>query len=282
MNSVKLLGIIGDPIDHSLSPLMQNAALKQKKLPSLYLPFQVASSELSRFIRRARRGNFSGFNVTIPHKETILPYLDSISPEARQIGAVNTVVVRGGRLKGFNTDAAGFLRSLTRETRFKPRGKRMMVLGAGGAARAVLWILARSGAEKIYLCNRTPSRAGRIVKAFQRAFPKVSIEKIPLKKGLLSELFPALDLLVNATSVGLNGTRFKGLPLSRLSKKAIVSDLVPAATPLLRDARRLGLRTHAGEGMLVEQGALSFELWTGKKADRQMMREVLCEKMDLL
>lgn len=267
-----IIAIIGDPIAHSLSPVMQNAVFRKMNLPYLYLPIRVTSGELSSFIKRIKndRSGITGFNVTIPHKEKVMKYLDWISPEALAIGAVNTVIFKKGRLAGYNTDARGYVRSLQEETRFTPRGKRILILGAGGAARAILYALGKAGAKKVYLSNRTLRRAMKLTR-----------DSIPLKTKELKKIFPSIDLLINATSIGLKGTRFKNLPLSLLSKRAIVSDLIyrPLMTPLLRDAKRRGLKIHPGLGMLLYQGAESFRLWTGKKPDLAVMRKALLDAL---
>ncbi len=303
---MKIVGIIGDPVAHSLSPAMQNAAFRKRGLPLVYLPFHVTARQLPRFIKavrnqlrwgaigvesgispRFKRGSglaspsestLAGFNVTIPHKEKVMRYLDSVSPEARAIGAVNTVVVRAGRLLGFNTDAPGYLRSLTTETGFRPRGKRILILGAGGAARAVLFTLAQAGAKEITVCDQIPGKARRLVKEFQKKFRHVRIGEINMKN---IDLLEKIDLLVNATPVGLKGTRFKNLPIKKLPRRAIVSDLVyhPAMTPLLQAARRRRLKIHSGLGMLLQQGALSFQIWTGEEPPLAVMKRALSRRL---
>lgn len=277
---MKLLGIIGDPIRHSLSPRMQNAALQKKRLPYFYVPFQVAPSQLAKFLKEVRDQGLQdlvGFNVTIPHKEKIIPLLDSISPEARAIGAVNTVVVRKGKLHGHNTDAIGYLKSLKEETRFHPRGKTILILGAGGASHAVVYGLASQGAREILITNRTLARAKKLVQSLKKKFKKTKFEAIALKPNLLSEVFTRVDLLINTTSVGLKGTRFKKLPLQYLPPRALVSDLVyrPLFTPLLKESKRRKLRVHFGLGMLLHQGAESFRLWTRKNPDLIVMKKAL-------
>lgn len=296
----RFIGIIGDPIAHSLSPAMHNAAFQKAGLPFVYLPFHVTARQLPRFIKavrgqsrwgaigvesgispRFKRGSglaspnestLSGFNVTIPHKEKVMRYLDSVSPEARAIGAVNTVVIRNNKLLGFNTDTPGYLRSLTTETGFRPRGKRVLILGAGGAARAVIFALAQAGAKEITVSDQIPGKAQRLVKEFRKRFKQVRIGGVEIKTA---------DLLVNATPVGLNGTRFKNLPIEELPRRAIVSDLVyhPAMTPLLKEAKRRGFKIHSGLGMLLGQGALSFQLWTGKRPDPGVMKKALLDAL---
>jgi shikimate dehydrogenase len=249
---------------------MHNAVFQKMNLPYLYLPFRVAPRELASFLKKVRLWKLKGLNVTIPHKEAVLRCLDRISPEARAIGAVNTIVLKNGKLIGYNTDAGGYLRSLKEEAGFDPRGKTVLILGAGGAARAVFHALKRAGAKKIILSNRTLSRAANLAR-----------DVIPLKTQELKKVFPSLDLLINATSIGLKGTRFKNLPLSLLPKKAVVSDLVyrPILTPLLREAKKRGLKIHPGIGMLLYQGAESFRLWTGRTPDLKAMKKALLDAL---
>lgn len=277
MKHFALLGIIGDPIGHSLSPAMHNAVLRKGGFRYLYLPFHVTPSRLKDFVRDAPSLNLAGFNVTIPHKEAVLKHLSWISPEAKAIGAANTVVVSSKRLQGYNTDAGGYLRSLIEGTGFRPRGRVALVLGAGGAARAVVYALAKSGLKEIALANRTRARARRLAREFSKKFPKTRIVDVPFDLKLVNRLLPELDLLVNTTSVGMNRTSFRGLDVRRLGKKAVVSDLVykPLVTPLLRAAKRRGLKIHTGDGMLLYQGAEAFRLWTGRKPDLRLMKKAL-------
>jgi shikimate dehydrogenase len=281
MKTFRLLGIIGDPIAHSLSPAMHNAVLRKGGYPYLYLPFHVTPKRLKDFLRDATSLNLAGFNATIPHKETLMRHLAWISPEAKAIGAANTVVVSPSGLKGYNTDAGGYLRSLTEGTGFQPKGKAAIILGAGGAARAVVYALARAGLKEIVVANRTRSRARRLAQEFSKKFPRTRIVDVPFESGLLNGLLPDTDLLVNTTSVGMNRTSFKGLDVRRLGKNAVVSDLVykPLLTPLLRSAKRRGLSIHTGEGMLLHQGAEAFRLWTGRKPDLRTMKKALLQAL---
>ncbi len=277
-----LLGIIGDPIGHSLSPAMQNAALSRLKIGASYRAFAVAPRDLAAFLKKDVAGlNLKGLNVTIPHKEAVLKYCKKISPEARAIGAINTLVVSPKGLVGYNTDAAGYLRSLTEDTGFRPSGKTVLVLGAGGAARAVLYALARAGADPIFISNRTPARARSLARYFRKIFPKTFFQAVSQDKASFTTLFSGVDLVVNTTSVGMKGKGGFRLPLALLPKTAVVSDLVyrPLMTTLLKAARRRKLRIHTGLGMLLHQGALSFKLWTGKMPDRRVMHRALLDAL---
>lgn len=282
---MKLIGIIGDPIRHSLSPFMHNAVLQAMKLPLVYLPFWVRSQGLKKFLKAIPDLKLVGFNVTIPHKEKILPYIDHLSSDAAAIGAVNTVVIKGKKLFGHNTDWQGYLRSLEEEMKFKPQGKTVLILGGGGAARAVLYGLLKRKVREVILSNRTESKAEKLAREFQKKFPHSRIRTIPLTSSELKKNFPSVDVMINATSVGLKGTRFLNLPLKQLKKNSIVSDLVyrPLWTPLLQEARKLGLRPHSGLGMLLYQGVESFTLWTGHhskiRAKIKIMRKALLDAL---
>jgi shikimate dehydrogenase len=277
MKPVRLLGIIGDPIMHSLSPAMHNAVLRSSGFRFFYLPFHVTPDRLKGFVRDVPLLHLAGFNVTLPHKEAILKLLPWVSPEAKAIGAVNTVVVSGGRLKGYNTDAPGYARSLAEVTGFRPKGRTAVVLGAGGAARAVLYALGSAGAKTIVVANRTAVRSRALAREFAQKFRRTTFAAVPLTHESLKTALPAADLLVNTTSVGLGGTAFRSLPWQNLKKSAVVSDLVyrPRKTPLLRAAERRGFAIHTGDGMLLHQGALSYRLWTGRNPDLKTMKKAL-------
>lgn len=276
---MKRYGIIGDPVRHSLSPLLHGAAFRKMTFKASYRRYRVRAKALKRFVDWVRKGGLDGFNVTIPHKEPILPTLDTLSAEARLIGAVNTVVRTGDQLYGDNTDARGYILSLRLEANFQPRGKTALILGAGGAARAVVFGLARAGARRIVVCNRTSERANRLAQTVRKRFPHVRVRPIPWNRRSLEATFPVVDLLINATPVGLQGARFANLPLNALKPDSLVSDLVyrPLMTPLIRMARQHGFKTLTGYGMLLHQGALSLKLWTGRRPNLGVMRRALLD-----
>lgn len=273
-----IYGIIGDPIAHSLSPLIQNFAFQSIGRKVLYTPFHVRPGELKDFITAARRWPCLGFNVTLPHKEAIVPLLDTVSEEARAIGAVNTVSLVKDKLHGDNTDARGYLRSLAEQAQWQATGHTAVVMGGGGAARAVAYGLLSARIKKIYLANRTLKKAQRIEKDFGEKFSK-HITAVEWLSPEMSEAFTEADLLVNATSVGLNNSAFDALPLGDLRPAALVSDLIyqPRVTPLLKEARRLGLKTHEGWGMFLYQGVESFKIWTGLGPDVAGMERILLQ-----
>jgi shikimate dehydrogenase len=269
----KICALIGDPVEHTMSPVMHNAAFQKLGLDYIYIPFCVKPEQLTQAVAGLRALNVRGFNVTIPHKVMVIPLLDSLDPLAEKIGAVNTVVNDNGKLKGYNTDAEGFLRALM-EHGFKPKGKKVVVLGAGGASRAITYILTKQGANLMIL-NRQQELdwAKDIAKLIQEDFKK---EVKVLELSHISEALTGTDLLVNATSVGMSpAANVSPVPTKLLAKVPLVFDIVynPIKTRLLKEAAIAGAKTIGGVDMLVWQGALAFEKWTGKKAPVDLMRQ---------
>ena len=277
----KVLGIIGSPVDHSLSPLMQNEALQELGLDFVYVPFTVAPENLAVAISGLRSLNVAGFNVTIPHKTSVIAYLDDLAPEAALIGAVNTVKREGDRLIGYNTDCAGFLMSLRRDLGFEPSGSRVLIIGSGGAARAAVAGVCREGAASLIVANRNKMRADQLVNDFSTAFPDVEFTSGSLDVLSSAEILDATDLLVNTTSVGMNGTSFDMLEFSLLQTHACIYDMVyvPARTPLLIEAERCGMRTANGIGMLAAQGEAAFSIWTGVRPPAGIMMKSLLDML---
>ncbi|MBI5343951.1 MAG: shikimate dehydrogenase, partial [Deltaproteobacteria bacterium] len=274
----KITGIFGDPVGHTLSPSMHNAAFEALGLDWVYVPFHVRAkpaSSLKEAVFAVRSLDMAGVNVTIPHKEKVIRYLDDVDEAARHIGAVNTIVNRDGRLVGHNTDGAGYLLSLREETGFIVKGKNIVVIGAGGAARAVLYSILAAGPSSVVIANRTIKRADTLAAEFRERFKAVDMKTVELRKGIVERRSSGADLLVNTTSLGMTGFDALDIGVDALSPEAVVSDAVyrPLETGLLRRAREQGLKIHCGLGMLVRQGALSFELWTGEKAPLDVMRK---------
>ena len=223
-----------------------------------------------------------GINVTVPHKEAVIPYLDEVDQWATTAGAVNTIVNREGRLTGYNTDGLGFLRALLEVNGFAPQGRRALVLGAGGAARGVVLALVREGVGHLTVANRTLSRAERLVQIAQDG--GVNSLPIPLAGSALDRAAASADLIVNCTTLGMaHGPDEQGTPLSRqqIPPTALVNDLVynPKETPLLRLAAQAGAQVLGGIHMLVYQGAASFEMWTGQRAPVEVMLRAAIEAM---
>ena len=273
-----LYGIMGSPVSHSWSPRMHTFAFQYHKLDCVYVPFPVQPEHLARAVAGAVALGVSGFNVTIPHKEAIMAHLHTVSPEARFIGAVNTVLVQEGQTIGYNTDGEGFLQPLQAVA---PPLTQLTgcVLGAGGAARALTMALLQAGCPALTIANRTPERAERLVAALQARFPQAAVQAIPFAKA--AECARASTLLVNATSVGLHQTDEPLLPDTCFQPEQVVYDIVyrPLDTPLLQAARRRGATVISGLDMLIGQGAAAFTIWTGLPfpiaAVRRMLQSLL-------
>jgi shikimate dehydrogenase len=260
----RVTGIFGHPIGHSLSPRMHNAAFRAVGLNMIYLPFEVKAEDLSHAIEAVRALNLVGVNLTQPHKIAALRYLDGLSESAARIGAVNTVVNRKGKLVGYNTDAVGFLQSLGEDYGFDPRGKRIVVFGAGGAARAICWILSTVGPARLVVVNRTVEKAGVLAEACggqALGWPD---------PGVAAEVSEA-DLVVNATSTDLN------LPPDAVSSPALFYDIgyAQSGSSAQRQVRKKEGRVAGGLSMLLYQGAAAFELWTAHRAPLEVMRQAL-------
>lgn len=271
----RVCGLIGDPVEHSMSPAMHNAAFRQMGLDYLYAAFRVEAADVEKAIAGMRALNLRGLNVTIPHKVAVLSLVDKLDPLAEKIEAVNTIVNDDGVLTGYNTDATGFLQPLL-ENRIEPQGKNVVILGAGGASRAVSFILADRGASLVILNRKeeldwAEELAGRISQNFKKPVPALELTDENLK-GQLDKA----DILVNVTSVGMSPNTDNTLVNRGLLRPGlIVYDIVynPVKTKLLREAEAAGARIIGGIDMLAWQGAIAFELWTGQKAPLKLMKE---------
>ena len=269
----KLYGLVGFPVKHSLSPCMHNAAFAKLKIKSKYKLFELRPEELAGFFSGLRKNGVAGFNVTFPYKEKVLPYLSSRSFGVREIGAANTVVVaRDGKLKGFNTDFAGFSRHL-KELKVKPR--KAALIGAGGAARAVCFALAgKNKVEEICIYDIDAFKSLGLVSQFKDVFSQVKFSAVARieELGLRDK-----DLLVNASPVGMHADDPCLIDKGLLHKGLFVYDLIynPGQTKLLAAAKEAGIRFSNGLGMLLYQGVLAFEHFTGKKAPIETMRVAL-------
>ena len=272
----KIVGIIGYPLGHTVSPAMHNAAYKKLGLDYEYVPFEVEPADLKEALNGFRALHIAGFNVTIPHKETILPFLDEVTKLARTIGAVNTVQNQDGYLVGYNSDGPGFIDSLAEDAGFSPRGKKVVVLGAGGASRAVSAMLAESGAAAITIADIAEGKAASLASFIGSYFGTECHHAASGEEGLNIALAEA-DLLVNATPIGMQ-PKVEASPLPtniKLKKKTLVYDLVynPQETKLIKRARALGCKTCSGLGMLVRQGAIAFTVFTGEEPPVDLMWE---------
>jgi len=273
--NTQIFGIMGYPIEHSLSPIMHNAAFEALGISAVYVPLMVKPEDLGKATMSLRALNVSGVNVTIPHKGGVMEFLDELDASAKRIGAVNTIVHKNRKLYGYNTDGPGFLLSLRKDGHFDPAGKRAVIIGAGGAAAAAAISLAEAGARRIVIANRDKARAEVLAKRVKKHFERETLPIALDESRALYWLIKESDILVNATSVGLNPHDKLGLNPNVFHPKLFVYDLVYRETALIKQAKRKGLKTLDGLGMLVSQGARSFELFTGKRAPFRVMKNAV-------
>jgi shikimate dehydrogenase len=261
----KLVVLFGTPLGHTLSPAMHNQLFEKLNLDYLYLPVEVSTGDLKTVYAGLRKMNVVGFNVTIPHKLTIIDLLDRLDPLAEVIGAVNTICIREGRSIGYNTDGEGFIKYLEATLDATIENKRIFILGSGGASRGISMTMASRGAAKIYLCNRTTSKAEALATEINARI-RPCAEAIPQATGEMHKALAECDILINATSVGMQ-PHDDDMPIEAdlLRPDLVVADLVytPLMTRLLSTAEKAGCAIVKGHGMLVHQGALGFKLWTG-------------------
>ena len=272
----KWYAVIGSPIEHSLSPLMHNTWMTSEERDAAYLPLHVLPENLEQAFEGMKLLGISGFNITIPHKEMIIPLLDELDPLAEKMGAVNTVVRQGnGTYKGYNTDGLGFVKSLEDAVGKTHRDKRVLVIGAGGASRGICFALVQEGYTNIVVANRTVSKAQAICNELDVAAQALSLDEA---EAQLSEF----GIIVQTTSAGLNRSDFK-LPLSleNLSETAIVADIVynPLMTPFLAQSKEKGATVVTGLGMFIHQGALAYSYWTDVYPKAAIVEDVLLENL---
>ena len=278
--ATQICGIIGDPIEHTMSPVMHNAAFRQLGMDWAYLPFRVGQEAVGMAIEGVRALNIRGLNVTIPHKTAVIPYLDGLDPAAERMGAVNTIVNDNGILTGYNTDAAGFLKAL-RENNIEPEGTNIVVLGAGGASRGISFLLAENGAD-LTILNRRRERAEDLAGQISTA-TGTGVKTLALDEANLSLALEKADVLVNTTRVGMiPDVDRTPVPAGQLRSDLAVFDIVynPLKTRLLADAGAAGALTIGGLEMLVWQGALAFTLWTGQAPPVDLMRKAAREALE--
>ena len=272
----KYAGVIGYPAKQSLSAVFQQAAFDHLGLDMRYEVWPTPEERLAEVVQGLRAADRLGANVTIPHKEAVLPLMDETDALVRRVGAVNTIVNRDGRLRGHNTDVGGFLRALREDGGFDPTGARVLVAGAGGAARAIVIALADAGAASVTVINRTFPRAGRLVQELQPRAGATELHALPDVYASWMASAVSCRLLINCTSVGMAGTEEeKGspVPIDLIPAGALVFDLIyrPLNTPLMVAARKRGARVLGGLPMLIYQGADSFRLWTGLEPPVEVM-----------
>ncbi len=270
----RVAAVIGWPVEHSLSPAIHNAAFVAAGLDYVYVPLPVEPANLAAAVAGFRAAGFVGINVTVPHKVAIIPGLDALDRSAELVGAVNTVVFAAGRATGYNTDLAGFVNSLLAAD-VAIAGRRAVLLGAGGAARAVAWGLIERGAAAVTVVARDGAKAA----AFAASFPAGTVTGCGWHAAAFTAALGGCDIVVNCTPLGLYPRVHEEVPLDweALRPAALVCDLIytPQTTRFLAQGRERGHRTIGGAGMLIEQGAAAFTLWTGREAPREAMRTVL-------
>ncbi len=269
-----IYGVLGYPAKHSLSPRMHNAAFEYLKIRASYKIFEIPPSELKLFMSSLGRRGIKGFNVTIPYKQTVVSFMKKITPEALMIGAVNTVEVTKTGLKGYNTDGEGFISHLKEDLGFDPKGRKIAVLGAGGASRAVCVYLAKCAPARIAVFNRDRSKTISLMHALN---VHGSCSELTAADSIKELKIGDADLLVNTTSVGMNPGDPSPVPQELLHKDLLVYDIVYSKhqTKLLSESREKGCRVSNGLGMLLYQGMLSFGIWTGRKAPKKVMNDAL-------
>jgi shikimate dehydrogenase len=278
------LGVFGDPVKHSLSPQIQNAALRACKIKMQYARFHISPNELKDALQLVRELEFVGVNLTVPHKIAALELVDSRDENADRAGAANTIAIERDKLRAYNTDGRGFSRAIREEFSVDLRDLRVLVLGAGGAARAIAMQCARENCERLVVANRTFERAKRLAEELREFFsgrkvfgPVPRLQAIPWEEAAFRFQIGNLDLIVNATSLGLNHADPSPLPARLLAPHLMIHDTVYSnhRTPFVSAAIEAGARAGSGLSMLLHQGALAFEIWFGRDAPIEAMRAVL-------
>jgi shikimate dehydrogenase len=272
----KRVVLIGHPVAHSLSGAMQQAAFDSLGIDATYELWDRAPIALPEAITELRSDQFLGANVTIPHKERVVPQVDRLTEEAQATGAVNTITREGKRLVGHNTDVPGFTVALDRLVGKQKMPRHAVVLGAGGGARAVIYGLIREGFQRIIVFNRHLHRAEGVVKHFGRSAAHMELKAMPWHESIIEAELAKTKILINATSIGLTKD-VSPIPAEILPPDLLVLDLIYARTRLLRDAEAAGSTVADGELMLLHQGAAAFTLWTGQPAPLELMQEKLAE-----
>jgi shikimate dehydrogenase len=269
----QLFGVIGNPIEHTLSPIIHNAAFEALELDFAFLAFKVQAADLGDALSGMRALNIHGLNVTMPHKNTVIKYLDEVDPGVKTIASVNTILNKDGKLLGFNTDGVGALSALE-QNGVEVSGKKILLLGAGGAAKAIAYIISQEAAELVIL-NRTLNQATEIANILKQKFnKKINVET--LSPSAIRDNLADADVLINATSIGMKPNANQTLVEPQLLKSDLaVMDIVydPLETKLARDAKAAGAKVVSGVEMLIYQGAASFEIWTACNAPVELMRK---------
>ena len=278
------LGVFGDPVAHSLSPQLQNAAFRSCKIDMQYARFHIRANELRRALPHLSKLDFVGINLTVPHKVAALGQIDEVDERVRRLGAVNTIKIDNGKLRGFNTDGRGFSRAIREEFSVDLRDLRVLILGAGGAARAIAFQCAQEGCERLVIANRTFEKAKQLTDELRDFFtgPKVlgpvaRLQTIAWDEGAFPFQIANVDLIVNATPLGLNRSDPSPIPARLLAPHLMIYDTVYSdkRTPFVSAALEAGARAANGLSMLLHQGALAFEIWFEREAPLDVMRAAL-------
>jgi len=275
----RVCGVIGDPIEHTLSPTIHNAAFNHLKLDFVFLAFRVKAADLENAVRGMRGLGIHGLNVTMPHKSTVIAYLDEVDPAVKFLGSANTILNKNGKLSGFNTDGVGALKAL-RENGTELSEKKVLLLGAGGAAKAIAFALAEEVGELVVL-NRAAEKARELAEALGRMFNKKVVGG-SLSPDAIAKNLRDSDILINATSVGMKPNLSQSLVAPQwLRSDLTVMDIVynPVETKLAKDAKAAGAKVISGVEMLIYQGAASFEIWTNRSAPIEVMRRAALDKL---
>lgn len=277
--NTKICGIIGHPIDHTLSPAMHNAAFRELDLDLIYIAFDVESKNLHESISGIRSLGMHGLNVTIPHKEDVIKFLDEIESEAKKIGSVNTIVNKDSQLVGHNTDGIGAIKAL-KDNEVDLKEKKILLLGAGGSAKSIAFALSKF-VKKIIILNRTEERAEKLADNLKSMFD-IEIAWDHLSKKAVHKNLMDADILINATSVGMNPESDCLVKSEWLTSRICIFDIVysPNGTKLIQNAKKIGARAIDGIDMLVYQGAIAFKIWTGREPPIDVMKEAIKKEIE--
>ena len=276
----RMVGIIGSPLEHTLSPTIHNAAFDYLGLNWCYVPLPVEAGSLSSAVEGIAALRFAGVNVTMPFKTDVIPMLDEVAMFAESVGAVNTILIDKGKLIGYNTDGRGFYTALVRDLDYEVKGRRVLVLGAAGASRSVTVSLALAGCESIVIVNRSPERSRQLCEIILRSAPDIEVSWLSPEENY-DIVVAESDVIINATPL----TTFNGdlrVPVSLLNKGQLVCDLNYSLyqPPLLQEAEARGAQVMDGKGMLLHQAAAAFEIWTGLEAPVEVMRVALMRALE--
>ncbi len=275
----KVVGVIGHPIEHSMSPPMHNNAFKELNMDYVYVAFHVLPENIEKLIESCKTLDIKGLNVTIPHKTSVIPFLDEIDPTAKKIGAVNTIQFKNGIAKGFNTDGIGAIKSIQEYTTLK--GKNVLIIGAGGASKAISFTLINENINSLVIANRSKENACNLIENIKMQCDFEEISYVDIKDA--SELIDDVDIIINTTPIGMYPKHEVEPPIKtdKINEKHIVMDVIynPLETELLKEARLNGATTINGTSMLINQGLESFKIFTGCKASYKSFEEALMEQL---